>query len=1037
MNLKPTFLQWLVPIGGNASAAKGAAMRSGRRRRVLLTAEAALVSALILNAAPVAALCEVTASVVAMDQVITYNRMGAFNPAGMIFALERDIQTGTNGGFCVNATDGTVVLSHLTQCSTDSECGLYGSCDLQVGNVQLRPDKRPRPLTLRVNEGCNITINLRNLLSPSAIPDAQNEAPGIQLPDLQSEQPFTRSVGIHVNGMQVKNISDDGSNAGGNNSLVAPGGSASYTLYAEKEGAYVITSGPNLGGEGGAGAIASGLFGVLNVEPTGSTWYRSQVTRAEMVMALNISVDKTSVECSTDGFEFDPEPGYTCAGQPVLKYDAVYPTGHAYADMPIFKILDGSGNIFHNELNAIITGGLAADGTFCSLPEILDPTNVYPDSCEPFREFTVAFHDEIKVVQAFPQWYDELLPFTLSSVKDGFAINYGTGGIGSEIIANRLGLGPMKDCVDCKYEEFFLTSWAVGDPAMIVDVPATISDPNAVDGSGHPAPVIATKAFYPEDPSNVWHGYLNDRTKIRNIHVGSEHHIFHLHAHQWLFAAEDLDSNYVDAQAIGPGSSFTYEITWGGGGNRNKTAGDSIFHCHFYPHFAQGMWGLWRVHDVFEIGTTLDAEGRPKVGSRALPDGEIAAGTPIPGVVPLPGKAMPPMPGAFVTTVQTDANGDGVYDSSQVFMERLPGKDQLGNPGYPFFIPGVAGHRPPTAPMDLVDNGGLPRHVITGGQAHSVQDQTNFEKEVLVATAIELPEGGTDAELAAMDFHGPADGTMRPKSSFGIPYHDSYATDLNGSVSSAGFQVNGLAPVEGAPYADPCRGDLWSGTWSDTPIGTERIYKAAVIELDVQLNKVGWHFNQSRILTLLEDVNVSLSGTRAPEPFVMRANTYDCIDFDHTNLVPSIYQLDDYQVKTPTDVIGQHIHLVKFDVMTADGSANGWNYEDGTFSPNEVQERIHAIKGTLTQNLCRDSSNELLLPLTECTLSEDCDGFLELGETPTCGLPEVPDGVSGFFELAARGTISPGYPSLTPIEARGWKFTNCPVGTASLFGERL
>ena len=53
------------------------------------------------------------------------------------------------------------------------------------------------------------------------------------------------------------------------------------------------------------------------------------------------------------------------------------------------------------------------------------------------------------------------------------------------------------------------------------------------------------------------------------------------------------------------------EITYGGSGNRNKVVGDSIFHCHFYPHFAQGMWELWRAHDVFEAGTVLDANGFP------------------------------------------------------------------------------------------------------------------------------------------------------------------------------------------------------------------------------------------------------------------------------------------------------------------------------------------------------------------------------------------------------------------------------------------
>ena len=54
-------------------------------------------------------------------------------------------------------------------------------------------------------------------------------------------------------------------------------------------------------------------------------------------------------------------------------------------------------------------------------------------------------------------------------------------------------------------------------------------------------------------------------------------------------------------------------------------------------------------------------------------------------------------------------------------------------------------------------------------------------------------------------------------------------------------------------------------------------------------------------------------------------------------------------MRTPTDIIGQHIHLVKFDVTSSDGSGNGFNYEDGTFSPDEVIERIHAIR---KQNGC-------------------------------------------------------------------------------------
>jgi hypothetical protein len=625
-------------------------------------------------------------------------------------------------------------------------------------------------------------------------------------------------------------------------------------------------------------------MGVVNVEPEGSTWYRSQVTQAELALATTEIIEAT--------------------GHPIINYQATYP-GVTYkgADLPILRILNNNNEIVHGDINAVIiepSGG--------SLPT----TTTYPYRHKPFREFTVVFHDEVKVVQAFPEWYGGTavpgLDFTLTSVKDAFAINYGTGGIGSEIIANRLEVGPMADCVECKYEEFFLSSWTVGDPAMIVDVPATVS---LETGS------VATKAFYPDDPANVWHSYLNDRVKVRNVHFGTEFHIFHLHAHQWLFSAADDQSNYLDSQAIGPGSSFTYEIAWGGSGNRNKTPGDSIFHCHFYPHFAQGMWGLWRIHDVFESGTVMGVDGRPMPGARALPDGEIAAGTPIPAVIPMPGYAMAPMPGeatvdqvaglpgSQVKITEPDADSDGIPDR---------------NPGYPFWVGAFAGHRPPTPPLDLVRDGGLPRHVITEGTALAVQTPSDFTKELLTSTAIEFPEAGTPAERKAMEFHAE-------------PSHPSY----DPSGNAAEFETNGMPPIAGAPFADPCRDqDGWNGNY--------RQYKAAVIELPVQLNKVGWHFNQQRIITLEGDVTETMAGTRPPEPFVMRANAGDCIDFDHTNLVPHIYQGDDFQVTTPTDVIGQHIHLVKFDVTSADGAANGFNYEDGTFSPGEIEERIHAIE---------------------------------------------------------------------------------------------
>ena len=138
---------------------------------------------------------------------------------------------------------------------------------------------------------------------------------------------------------------------------------------------------------------------------------------------------------------------------------------------------------------------------------------------------------------------------------------------------------------------------------------------------------------------------------------------------------------------------------------------------------------------------------------------------------------------------------------------------------------------------------------------------------------------------------------------------------------------------------------------STTPeaTGNACTYKAAAFQLDIKLNKAGWHFPAISYSSLWADVIPAQTGAKPPEPFFFRANTNDCITFHHTNLVPGYYELDDFQVRTPTDIIGQHIHLVKFDVTSSDGSGNGFNYEDGTFSPDEVIERIRAIR---KQNNC-------------------------------------------------------------------------------------
>ncbi len=989
----------------------------------------------------------IKADVVALAQPFMLNRLGAAIPGGLVFALKKDTVPGSNP-------------------------------------VRLKDTKRPRPLVLRANIGDCITVNFTNFIPKSSF--GTNADNG------------TSEVSLHVQGMQWANSAkDDGSFVGKNDSSLAstfntppavPSQTQTYTLYAKQEGTFLLYT---MGDTTSTGRqLASGLFGALNVQPTGAEWYRSQVSADDLQRAtynanslpsnatLNAGCTPTT-KCTLTITGKPPvavkktASGYlnTLDNHPLVNYDATFADG-----TPILEMLDAGNNIVYTDLTAMITGPKAGrfpgttgvnnpeppcntpggnvDPLFCANPSL-------PDRKQPYREVTTIYHGALGGIpdqnpiatQAFPIFTDPAMVQTVLAGQDSFAINYGTGGIGAEIYANRIGVGPMGDCVDCKFEEFFLSAWSVGDPAILVDRPANVmKQPPPPPSPAKPplpppptpctaaqlagtttndcvnarqpatgtpytlAPLAkATRAYYPDDPSNVYHSYINDHVKFRILHAGWDvSHVHHQHAHQWLQSPNSDQSSYLDSQMISPGASYTLEMVYNGSGNRNKVVGDSIFHCHFYPHFAAGMWAMWRTHDVFEAGTFVypqgttlngvDVSGQAIPGSRALPDGEIITGTPTPAIVPLPTLPMAPLPAYAQIQTNVQVNGVQITHGGQVVIggtcagNKINGLDVIGgctdgqllngtvinsqfdgtqmtgqfqpsagnkleNPGFPYFIPGVAGARPPHPPLDFAPDGtggfldgGLPRHIITGGsiskESHST---TDWSKDLATAIATQLPEDGTAVEKAAMAFFGKrCYPTFFPDGTAGT-CPSSLSTPPQSTLSKppTGFILNGLprksaanplGSQPGAPFADPAIDD------NGKAVGTIRRYKAAAIQLDVTFNKQGWHYPQQRILTLWKDVVPSFeykpggSAGRKPEPLFFRGNTGDIIEYWHTNLVPNYYELDAFQVRTPTDILGQHIHLVKFDVTSSDVAGNGFNYEDGTFSPEEVQELIHAIK---------------------------------------------------------------------------------------------
>ncbi len=954
---------------------------------------------------------------VVLEQHVYYNRLGAHLPNAQLYALRHDVQSVESNGLK----------------------------KLSPGQVILKEYKRPRPIALRANVGDKLSITLQNLLPPfqsGESIDCNGNAPDPQ------DKTATTDFLLHCAGLQVMGV--DWLNAE-NQLRLAPGESFTYEFKATENGIFMLYS-PN-GSSIPSSQLDYGLFGAINVQSETAEWYRSQVTENDLTFAHHKTSEKfmkrlwpqngdeicqrplnhkrtglnegsfLQRKAQPVGGKLVCPPGseeavwtytvnssekgqtakvsdvhirkdgslYTLSGHPLIDYQAIYPKKHPRAGMPVLNMLQATSEksqyqLMHSDVTAIITGPNAGRFPYyLNGPEFAN-NPATPDRRQPYREFTIAYHIAPKTQQAFVAFDSGPLAGTLAAGEDGFAVNYGMAGIAPEIYANRINKGPMginKDEIDLRFEEFFLSAWAVGDPAMLVDITAN----NKMNKR-------ATKALYADDPSNVYHSYMRDHVIFRVMNAGSvAPHVHHQHAHQWLHSRNSDEGHYLDSQLINPGSTYTLEMTYNGSGNRNQTVGDSIFHCHIYPHFAQGMWAMWRVHDVFEKGTELDNDGIPLKSARALPDGEIVAGTPIPALVPLPSLGMAPIP----APVQLVNNGRQVRVTPK-------GKNEYGqllfdNPGFPFFVPGIAGHRAPHPPLDFAwrENkdgsvkrfskgeispfyqigepqyldGGLPRHVVMGGKvAREFHTRWDFTKDFAIydehdefldgeLLALQIPEQGTWVEQAAMAAHAQRS-------------HQSYQPDGR----AGNFILNGLPPAPGAPYAAPNVDDDGNSTFN------KRRYKAAVIQTDVVFNKEGWHYPQQRFITLLDDVKDTVAGIKPPEPFFFRSNTGETVEFWHTNLVPEYFELDDFQVRTPTDILGQHIHLVKFDVTSSDGAANGFNYEDGTFSPDEVKDRINAINnvgGLYHYNNVEQGAGKKQSTLT---LSDYRDDYPGIGQPP-------------------------------------------------------
>ena len=195
--------------------------------------------------------------------------------------------------------------------------------------------------------------------------------------------------------------------------------------------------------------------------------------------------------------------------------------------------------------------------------------------------------------------------------------------------------------------------------------------------------------------------------------------------------------------------------------------------------------------------------------------------------------------------------------------------------------------------------------------------------------------------------------------------HPGYPNFINGTDGERPLQPPlGILKADGSNKIDPtplekrnfvdgyARGALYS---KSCPCDTDeniKVFELAVVQAKIVYNSYGWHDPQGRFFVLKEEIEkygtlskyISKveSGDIKPEPLVIRANAGDCIEIRLTNLLPEFLEESDFQLKTLTNIIGYHIHLVKFDTIVSDGSANGWNNISGAKQFETIIERFYA-----------------------------------------------------------------------------------------------
>lgn len=758
--------------------------------------------------------------VVAISIPVIFNKHRDHDPDGMMYALESNRE--------ILEHQAEMYRNALAQArghEHDDGCGCSESDD-HGHDVDPRETFKPhalvRPLVLRVTRGEIVEIKFTNLIK-------------------------CRHVGMHLIGPGA-DVNSDGSKVGRNrSSLAATGDTITFKWTCDHEGVFPFHDmGDPDGDEDGTNA--HGLFGALIVEPEGAVWTDSSTGEADDD-GLFVDVHQKSVEEIGTPTPF--------AGQPGSARPPKYPDRRASFREYVVFIHDEPEvmelrhrdekeyrHCHDHEFHKAIQGhnkNHKPDFSKCSPPHMVGPAfaNLPKLHCEPDHKYHLGHEDHD------PHYGNE--PVSLADLKDWrllvphggslMCLNYRSEPMKNREhhIWDRLAAGKLKKTVI--NEEQHHSSWMFGDP----DTP-------------------------------ILKAYIGDPIRIRLVHAGvKETHVFHLHVYEWHADSANHCSPLIDAITISPGTGHTIEPLFGAG-NLQAVPGDVIWHCHLYPHFHMGMWGMLRSFDTLQDGT-VGAELKDDSGlykGRRL--GEYPDGTVIQRLMVLPDRAAPPMP-------------------------------TLAKPGFPLFIAGENKQKSPLPPWPE-DFGGIPPQQRN---LYDYRDATDLELRAMNSA----PKLG---ELFTI-FPHPDKRTLWNNSENGCESAELVErTGKTARVDHAIAVGHGQIDFNSHGWHDPDGHFFYLDFNQDTPKPKEPLFFRAnqgdVLNLTFS-NKIGYRTPIGP--------SCAADGSPVPSP---KHGQLEKMYFDY-NIPPSDNLVVNGEALAEC---GLHVHLVKFDPICADGASTGWNY---------------------------------------------------------------------------------------------------------------